>query len=1193
MSTTPSHPPANCKQLPALATASFRRVAPGAPKSNVRPGAFPLSVDALTLAAVVDAMLKLKVQRATVGRLVAQEPVDRLELRALLLNTGVDGSLVPEGVVDAIRARGTPVLLADIPARTLTPIGGKTFSVHRAVTYREVELATSAGPLMLKNLVCLVEDGNSSLDFTLGMPIVTVLRYSMDELLARACDTKSEWELGGTEKTEAGTERVMQHGYWQLPMSSNGAQVLAFKVSDCYLRLSRVPARVHAMAAENADNVERHETRTALPLLRLHDLSADFNTKLVRASPGTAGQLKPTVTRLDGSATALKRVVKNWRACRYFYLGLLVSHSVFASTTPPGPLLSLSLAAMAVDGEATAAPDAVAASDHASAAATDSAPPPPVVSSPPTFAFAAWTAELELLLQREGDTMRERVQALQSDFDDGSLYVRGDFAWRRQLAAFHDRLQDALTQQLDTLAATVSGHAAQVAQSLAQSLARAEREAQLAVQQQEHKGEAALRRARVALAKELERVTRLEKCLRHEEARQAAATSAERQRQLVEQHEARESHLQALLSDMHASSESLEAVNAQLLESLRTSRAEFEQLRNTLVHSMARPSRRSTSAPPAGTGRGGKNGSPTRSGDKLRKIGAAAAGLEPLPPGTSDLLLVPALRKALNASAQQEASLKKRVVELEATRESDRQRLQGLQQAATQAAEEKTRASVLLAEARAALEANETQLAQAASESSRWRGKCEALQAQVEGQERAIADSQRFEDAARGHAATLEKQVQRLTGLEAQRQELERLVAEWKEAQRQETPAEETEEGKSGSLERIVDAFLITRQSKASASILDTSQELEKRLRFEFERRFGEQLNLRVSHERRRVLERLECLCAEEAQEKQELLRAQQERARRLHQSIPRPATASSSGGALDFPRLQRLVIAAYEQLGICVGAWAATDLDALNAQLEALGAKVAELERDLEEAANRAEAQRVTLVRAELAQQEKELLLTELTSRYRQLRAAQQAWIAQQQQQEQQQQQREPFEREPLTVYGIPQPMGNKPKLHSLLLPSRARPASASPCLASTQQQQQQLSLQSKETRAAPLSPPPPSRLGSRLAANSSTSASLQHTQGKSGKQKSFAAKTRDPIHNQSPDEAQAEDAVEHVRSVLKSQLLLRETENQLEDTVGSDGVSDALPVFDSVPLRALTLLTYYRAAHLLFLSLTLFRPC
>ncbi|KAE8914806.1 hypothetical protein PF005_g11183 [Phytophthora fragariae] len=60
------------------------------------------------------------------GSTTATEPsgavearVDGLEVHALLLDTGADESLVAQGVVDAIKARGTPVFLADIPARTL------------------------------------------------------------------------------------------------------------------------------------------------------------------------------------------------------------------------------------------------------------------------------------------------------------------------------------------------------------------------------------------------------------------------------------------------------------------------------------------------------------------------------------------------------------------------------------------------------------------------------------------------------------------------------------------------------------------------------------------------------------------------------------------------------------------------------------------------------------------------------------------------------------------------------------------------------------------------------------------------------------------------------------------------------------------------------------------------------------------
>ncbi|GMF46137.1 unnamed protein product [Phytophthora fragariaefolia] len=257
--------------------------------------------------------------------------VDGLEVHALLLDTGADESLVAQGVVDAIKARGALVFLADIPPRTLSPIGGKDFVVHQAVTFREVELATSAGPLILRNLAYLVEDGNTSLDFTLGRPIMTVLGYSADEMLVRARGTKSEWELGDkeqvgddgettplqpmcrmqtrvrdialdtmaleelvdntapTDQDWGGSETV--HGdtgspvtilktknitpaYWQLPLSSSGAQVLAFKTPDGYSHLSRMPAGAHATATENANAVERHETRTVLPSLRVHDSSA-------------------------------------------------------------------------------------------------------------------------------------------------------------------------------------------------------------------------------------------------------------------------------------------------------------------------------------------------------------------------------------------------------------------------------------------------------------------------------------------------------------------------------------------------------------------------------------------------------------------------------------------------------------------------------------------------------------------------------------------------------------------------------------------------------------------------------------------------------------------------------------------------------------------------------------------------------
>jgi len=733
----------------------------------------------------------------------------------------------------------------------------------------------------------------------------------------------------------------------------------------------------------------------------------------------------------------------------------------------------------------------------------------PGSSSSPVFAFAAWKAELELMLQRESENMHESVQALQSEFDDRSQFVRGDFAWRKQITAFHDRLQDVLTNQLGALAATISSHAALVADSLAQTLAKVERDGQCTVRQQEQKGESALRRARAALAKEVERIARLEKCLRLEEARQAAATLAARERQLQDEHSARESHLQALLGDMRSSNESLETLNTQLLEALMTSRTELDQLRNTLVKCMSRPKRRSSSLSQGEGKSASVEGAKQGDGDKSSKK-SLTRGLESLPTTANELLLVPALRQSLIAATQSVAALKNRVSELESARNSDKQRLRDLQLALAQAEHEKAKATRLLSEARAVLINNEGKLAEAAEELVRWKDKLDTVQALAQGQEQALDDSHRLEDARREQLAALTSRLQRVMTIEVRWREFEHTVTKWKERQKDSTQvSDESHEG-GRSLEHLVESFLRLEASDGSESpermgSMETQQELEVRLRYQLQKRFGEQLNLRVSHERRRVLERLERICATEAKDSQE-------RSQRVRQSVPHLSNFES-----DFTRLKRIVKAAYDQLGLCVGPWAETDLDDLHARLDALKTQVQALEYKLEIAANRAEAQRVALVRAELAQQEKDLLLAEITARYRQMRAAHVAWDSQQPQQEQQQ--RQPLERKPLTVYGIPQPMAHKPKLQTLLqLP---RPSSAAPSLGSVDSLRR-------------LSQPPPSRLGSRLV-YSRNSFDLQR-------------KRRDE---------RVEEVEEHVRSVLKSALMRSETENQLEDTVGSDGVS------------------------------------
>ncbi|GMF43196.1 unnamed protein product [Phytophthora fragariaefolia] len=737
----------------------------------------------------------------------------------------------------------------------------------------------------------------------------------------------------------------------------------------------------------------------------------------------------------------------------------------------------------------------------------EEAPQPAREDADLTFAFAAWKAELELMLQREGESVHEAMQTLQTEFDDRSQFVRGDFAWRKQVGAFHERLQDALTNQLSVLAANVSKHAAQVAESLVQTLAKVERDGHRAVQQQEQKGEMALRRARAALTKEVERVARLEKCLRLEEARQAAAILAERERQLTVEHNERESHLQALLGEMRSSNESLETLNAQLLEALRTSRNELDQMRNTLVQSMSRSKRRSSSCFPVDN----KNivaESTTRGGGEKSRNNSATRSLEPLPSTANELLLVPSLRQSLSAAMQTVANLKSRVSELESARDNDKKRLYEMQLTLAQTENEKLKAAKLLSEARSALIENESKLVEAANESVRWQDKFDRLQALAQGRERALADSQRLENATRDQLTALTNRITRATTIEARLSEFEHAVSEWKRQLEDKEEIAATEDG-CRRLTHIVESFLRLEENdncepSKTLSLTETQKELEVRLRYEFERRFGEQLILRISHERRRVLERLERLCAVEAKGKQG-----QPQRRRL-------SIAHANSLESDFTRLKRLIKGAYDQLGICVGAWNETDLDGLYERLSVLQAQVQALEKNLEAAANRAEVQRVSLVRAELAQQEKDLLLAELTSRYRQLRAAQVAWNSRSQQDPPQ---RQNIERKPLTVYGIPQPLIQKPRFHSLMqVPARTRPSSAAPCLGTVADQHDCRVPQS-----------PPSRLDPSL------------------RNKTWGHKMQ--------KEDRVEEIEEHIRSVLKMSLM--NPENQLTDSVGSDGVS------------------------------------
>ncbi|KAE8913634.1 hypothetical protein PF005_g23252 [Phytophthora fragariae] len=108
-------------------------------------------------------------------------------------------------------------------------------------------LATSAGPIILRNLECFVDESDPSHGLIVGCPIMKILEYSTDELLVRARDGQTEWELAGTNDTTAPT--------------AEGTMPLQ--------RVCRLQAAMETSAPSVAasEDIERYETRTAFPTM--------------------------------------------------------------------------------------------------------------------------------------------------------------------------------------------------------------------------------------------------------------------------------------------------------------------------------------------------------------------------------------------------------------------------------------------------------------------------------------------------------------------------------------------------------------------------------------------------------------------------------------------------------------------------------------------------------------------------------------------------------------------------------------------------------------------------------------------------------------------------------------------------------------------------------------------------------------
>lgn len=766
-------------------------------------------------------------------------------------------------------------------------------------------------------------------------------------------------------------------------------------------------------------------------------------------------------------------------------------------------------------------------------------------------AFSTWKESLSTELESEANVLKTRVHDLQSEFDDASMFIRGDLAWRKQLGVFHDKVNDILHVQMESIVAKLKQNADLLSQSITESFARKDEQAKLVMEWQGKMYEDKLRRTRTSLKKEIDRFTRLEKCLRKEEAFQAKEMYDDLVLQLTSEHATKEASLHALLRELRSSYNAMELGNTQLMDSLKAARAESERMKKMLIKQTSN------------VGGGSPRKSSVRSPSRFASMSTTAAA------SSIPDVYVQSLKQSLSTAAQTVDGLKKQVAELTSDKENSLKRARQAEDATSRVNDELARVTQLLSESHSALIASKKATEQMESERTHWKELFAELQFRTGSNDQEIEAAKQLADTTKEYIASLEQQVKRLVRLESCKGVMEGAFAEWLD--------QDSGQRDIHALHKMLETFF----SNCSNAAGDPEggleyelgqqerHELEIKLRYEYEKRYGDQLNLRVSHERKRVLARIEMLCASHNKELETSESAATDGVRSTIRQQLKPHFGSNTKiSKIPFRVVHKIVSDAYDHLGF--SEWSATDLDFLHNQIETLQTQITQQKRNVEDIEKFAQVQGMALAKADLLQQEKEFLLAQLTDKYRELRAAQDAL------QQPPNESLEPgvssdsvrFGEVPLTVYGHPQRLELK-KL-------RSRPVSASPCLVSSQleldgererdkttaAQQQSVTQKlqcSKQPRpissAGPLSQhriKTPSRQGSERLSRSRASADSPHVKPFLSAKSAFGDTLAEP-----------QQQVEHIRSVLKTELLqLSPPENQLEDGghLGPDGVRSLL---------------------------------
>ena len=146
-------------------------------------------------------------QRSTADDGTVQARIGDLTLKAALMDSGADESVVAAGVLAALAQRGVGARIANVDTPVeLVPVGDKRIWVTRRAQFDAVTLLTSSGPLVLRELECWVLDEDHSLLLTIGRPVMRQLGYSTDVFLSNAYRRQPEWQLSRDHLLGAATD---------------------------------------------------------------------------------------------------------------------------------------------------------------------------------------------------------------------------------------------------------------------------------------------------------------------------------------------------------------------------------------------------------------------------------------------------------------------------------------------------------------------------------------------------------------------------------------------------------------------------------------------------------------------------------------------------------------------------------------------------------------------------------------------------------------------------------------------------------------------------------------------------------------------------------------------------------------------------------------------------------------------------